>query len=78
MIALIYRIVDDPRRAFTLILVLLPVLAACIQMTAAKATIVGLPVPAFWWGGTGAVEVGGLVLRRIWGRSERKPPSGAG
>jgi hypothetical protein len=64
VIGLIFRIVDEPRRAGTLVLillpVLLPVLAAVMQLAAPAARLAGLPLPAFWWSGSGLVGFGWL------------------
>jgi hypothetical protein len=70
VIGLIFRVVDEPRRAFTLAIILLPVLAAVVQVAAPTAVLAGLPAPAFWWSGTGAVGLGWLarLIRRRRGR----------
>jgi hypothetical protein len=66
VIGLIFRIVDEPRRAFTLAIILLPVLASVVQVAAPAAVLAGLPAPAFWWSGTGALGLGWLarLIRR--------------
>jgi hypothetical protein len=40
-----YRIVDEARRAFTLAVILLPVLASVVQITGPKAMFAGFPAP---------------------------------
>jgi len=68
VIGLIYRIVDEPRRAFTLAVVLLPVLASVVQITVPTALLAGCPAPDLWWSGTGALGLGWLsrtIARRI-------------
>jgi hypothetical protein len=65
LIALIYRIVDAPHRAFNLTAILVPILAALIQITAPKATVAGLPAPTIWWSGAGVVEIG-WILFSLW------------
>lgn len=80
VIGLIYRIVDEPRRALTLVSVLLPVLALIIQVSAARATVMRVPAPAIWWAGTALWEIGwctGLhVARRKRGRDQLPPADG--
>ena len=70
IIALIFRIVDEPRRAFTLAVILLPVLASAVQVAAPAAVLAGLPAPAFWWSGTGALGLGWAV--RLIGRKRSR------
>jgi hypothetical protein len=60
VIGLIYRIVDEPRRAFTLAVILLPVLALVVQITVPTAMLAGFPAPALWWSGTGALGLSWL------------------
>jgi len=60
VIGLIFRIVDEPRRTRMLVLILLPILAAITQLAAPAARLAGLPLPVFWWSGTGMVYVGWL------------------
>lgn len=60
VIGLIYRIVDEPRRAFTLTAVLLPILAAAVQVIAPRATLEGFGL-RWWWSGTGALGLGWLL-----------------
>jgi hypothetical protein len=57
VIGLIYRIVDEPRRALTLVSVLLPVLAVIIQVSAARTTVAKIPTPVIWWTGTALWEI---------------------
>jgi hypothetical protein len=61
VIGLIYRIVDEPRRAFTLAVILLPVLASVVQITGPTATLAGFATPAVWWSGTEALGLGWLA-----------------
>jgi hypothetical protein len=60
VIGLIYRIVDEPRRAFTLAVILLPVLASVVQIAVPAAMLAGFPAPAVWWSGAGALGLSWL------------------
>jgi hypothetical protein len=80
-VALIYRIAEEPRRAFNLTVILLPILAALIQVAAPAATAAGFPAPALWWGGTGVMEIGWLAriaLRRLRRKNNTSLPAAAG
>ena len=71
VIGLIYRIVDEPRRAFTLAVILLPVLASVVQITVPTAMLAGFPAPAVWWSGTVALGLSWLsraIVRLIRGK----------
>jgi hypothetical protein len=57
VIALIYRIVDEPRRALTLLSILLPLLAVVVQVSTPRTMIAGVPAPAVWWGGAATWEI---------------------
>jgi hypothetical protein len=57
VIGLIYRILDEPRRALTLLSVLLPVLAVISQVITARAAITGVPAPVIWWAVTALWEI---------------------
>jgi hypothetical protein len=59
VVGLIYRIVDEPRRAFAFALIL-PVLA-------------GWPAPAIWWSGTGVLGLSWLSRALV--RLVRRKPS---
>jgi hypothetical protein len=79
IVGLIYRIVDEPRRAFTLAVILLPVLASVIQITVPTAMLAGLPAPAVWWSGTGALGLSWLsraIVRLIRCKTGRAGPGG--
>ena len=75
VIGLIYRIVDEPRRAFTLAVILLPVLASVVQITVPTAMLAGFPARAVWWSGTGALGLGWLSRAIV--RLIRCKPGGA-
>lgn len=78
MIALIYRIVDEPRRALTFISILLPLLAVVVQVSTPRTMVAGVPAPAIWWGGTAAWEIGWhTTLRLLRRKSGGSPPSAA-
>lgn len=79
VIGLIYRIVDEPRRALTLVSVLLPVLAVVIQIGAAGATVAKISATEIWWTGTTLWEIcwwTGLNLARRKSRKIRRLSSG--
>src|SRR6266568_8090755 len=64
VVALIYRIVDQPRRGFICAVLLLPILAAAVQVAAPAAKLLGLPASALLWSGTGIAGCG-WVLRAV-------------
>lgn len=75
VVGLIYRIVDEPRRALTLVSVLLPVLAVVIQIGAARARVAKMSAPEIWWTGTTLWEIcwwTGLHLARRKSRKIRR------
>jgi hypothetical protein len=74
VIALIYRIVDEPRRALTFVSVLLPLLAAVVQVSTSRTLIAGVPAPAIWWGGTATLEIGWHTIVRLLRRKSRSRP----
>jgi hypothetical protein len=82
VIALIYRIVDQPRRAFTLAVLLLPFLAVVTQITAPTATLVGIPDPSIlvgrdWNVGVRLAHADDHALVRASDRQEIDPNPGS-
>jgi hypothetical protein len=78
VVGLIFRIVDEPRRAVTFVSALLPILAMAIQLGAARTTIMKIPSPVIWWGGTAVWEACWCTGRRVARRRRRRtevPPS---
>jgi hypothetical protein len=72
VIALIYRIVDEPRRAITLVSILLPILALIIQVGASATMVARIPAPVIWWAGTAAWEISWCTkVYMIWRKSRR-------
>jgi hypothetical protein len=74
MIELIYLISDEPRRAFALDIILLPVLAAVVQIATPPLTLLKFHDSAIWWTGGSTIVVGWIVratVRRL--RSEASP-----
>jgi hypothetical protein len=81
VIALIYRVVDEPRRVLALLLIMLPVLAAATQLLVPTATLFGIPTPALWWSATGSLGGGWLLragLRRLHRQSDRVDAAAVG
>jgi hypothetical protein len=72
VVGLIYRIVDEPRRAIIFASLLLPAFALIIQLsTAAKTTIAGISCSVVWWGGTTLWEACWSVILLV-GRRKRR------
>jgi hypothetical protein len=64
VVELIYLISGEPRRALTLDIVLLPVLAAAVQIAAPPLTPSEFHTSAVWWA-RGAALVMGWLMRAI-------------
>lgn len=75
VIGLIYRVLDERKRAITLLMILLFILLGTVA-SIILITALGPHTPAIWWSGTGALEFGWL-LRTI-RRPIRRDPVGRG
>jgi hypothetical protein len=78
MVELIYLISDEPRRALALDIVLLPVLAAVVQIATPPLTLLKFHASAIWWTGGPTLVVGWLVratVRRTRGGASRHEPA---
>jgi hypothetical protein len=78
VVELIYLISDEPRRAFALDIVLLPVLAAVVQIATPPLTLLKIHASAIWWAGGPTLVMGWLVraiVRRIRGEVTSHGPT---
>jgi hypothetical protein len=78
VVELIYLISDDPRRAFALDIVLLPVLAAVVQIATPPLALLKFHVSAIWWTGGPVLVMGWLaraIVRRIRGEASSHGPA---
>jgi hypothetical protein len=66
VIALIYRIVDEPRRAATLVLILLTLPVLAVFFVAPASALLGIPPAAAWLSICGTTAVG------FWGRQVKR------
>jgi hypothetical protein len=64
VVELIYLISDEPRRAFALDIVLLPILAAAVQITAPSLTLLEFHSQTVW-SAAGPVLAMGWLMRAI-------------